>query len=84
METKLQFASTAFESRLSHSGEVEKADVALLATTETQGGQMGAAWCIDELTLNGKILAEGDIIFEILVYGCLFWGITTKDRSLKQ
>ena len=67
-------------------GEVEKAEVALLATTETQGGQeeMGAAWCIDELTLNGKILAEVDIIFEILVYGCLFWGIATKDRSLKQ
>ena len=63
---------------------MEEAEVALLVTTETQWGQeeMGAALCIDELTLNGKILEQGVIIFEILVYGCLFWGTATKDRSL--
>ena len=63
---------------------MEEAEVALLATIATQGGQeeMGAAWCTDKLTLNGKILAEGDIIIQILVYGCLFWGMATKDRSL--
>lgn len=39
---------------------------------------------IDELTLNGKILAEGEIIFEIPVYGCFYRGMAaTKDHSLR-
>ena len=37
---------------------------------------------IDELTLNGKILAEGEIIFEVPVYGCFYRGMATKDNSL--
>ena len=33
---------------------------------------------IHELTLDGKILADGEIIFDIPVYGCLYRGIANR------
>ena len=85
----LQFGSTAFESRLSYGGGGGGGGGSAMSDDRNPGGRGGNGGGlvylqIDELSLNGKILAGGEIIFKIPVYMVVCIGVwpLTKDHSL--